>query len=351
MRVTIYKLKFKSGFHLGDVGIGTESVRPTIPADTLFAALLTAWNRLGKNPAHWANAFPRTRDGTTENADPPFLLTSAFPYAKGTLFFPKPLGITLPDIPEEDRKLWKKVKFVSERLFFRLAKGNKLIGVWPKSDEQKEEQLRQGGTLLVLPDEEVPEQIWKVDKVPHVTLDRLTSASNLYSVGRVSFAEDSGLWFGIHWHNPESACGDEGAIADAFTRAFNELKASGLGGDRSAGQGAFEWKEMDKLMWDDPIPDTPAVLLSRYHPRYDEIPDVLRQAHAYALETVGGWSASSSRQFRRRRVTFLTEGSVIFPTGNKVMGDLIDVAPAFLDVGHPVWRYGLAFAVPLGGGA
>lgn len=348
MRVAIYMLKFRGGFHLGDVGTGTESIRPTIPADTLFSALLTSWIKLGGDPTCWTDAFPRTQNGVTEFADPPFLLTSAFPYAGGTLFFPKPLGLTLPDVPEDDRKRWKRVKFVSERIFSRFTKGEGLSEIWPKSEEQKKRQLKQGGAVLVLPDEDAPERIWREEKIPHVTIDRITSASNLYSVGRVSFSSNAGLWFAVNWRDPDRSCGDT-TFAEAFKRSLEELKPIGLGGERSSGQGIFDLQEMDTLSWDDTVPRKPAVVLSRYHPRKNEIPRVLREALAYSLETVGGWGASPSGQFRRRSVTFLSEGSVITPPGNEVMGDLIDVAPTSISLGHPVWRYGLAFAISLGG--
>jgi len=352
VRVKIYKLEFSTGFHLGAHGFGTESVRATIPSDTLFSALFTAWLRLGGDPACWTDAFPRTQARATEQAEPPFLLTSAFPFTGGVLLFPKPLGLTLPGITDEDRKAWKRVRFVSERIFSRIMAGKDLSGIWPASAADKERQLKQGGSILVLNEEAnaVPAAIWKEEKIPRVTLDRLSSASNLYSVGRVSFAQNAGLWFGINWCNPDRRC-EEVTFAEAFDRALNELRISGLGGDRSAGQGAFEWEMIDEVSWDDPTQGEPAVLLSRYHPRVEELPDILRSARAYSLESVGGWGASSAGQFRRRRITLLGEGSTIVPSRNNVMGDLIDVSPGFLELGHPVWRYGLAFAVPLGGEA
>ena len=351
MDVTIYKLKFNTGFHIGAYDIGTESARATVPADTLFSALFTAWVRLGGDPNCWTSAFPRSRNGTTEQGDPPFLITSAFPYACGILLFPKPVGSTLPDLPDDDRKAWKRVKFVSERIFSRFIAGKDLAGIWPASDKDEERQLKQGGAVLVLADESAgfPDPIWREEKIPRVSLDRVTSASNLYSVGRVSFAENAGLWFGVNWQDPDRRCGDM-SFREAFKHALDELQISGLGGDRSAGQGIFEAEIMDEISWPDPVLGKPALLLSRYHPRADELPDALKNARAYALETVRGWGASSAGQFRRRAVTLLAEGSTIVPTGSGVMGDLIDVSPAFLELGHPVWRYGLAFAVPLGGG-
>lgn len=350
MQVALHKLGFPSGFHVGAHGIGTESVRPTIPSDTLFSALLSAWVRLGGNPEAWASAFPRTRDGVTEFSAPPFLLSSAFPYAGGTLFFPNPLGYKPPDLPEDDEKTWKRVRFLSEPIHRKLVRGEDLTGLWPKTAEAKLDQLLQGGALLVAPSEAeaLPKKLWEEREIPRVSLDRVTSASNLYTVGRVDFAPECGLWFAMAWQDPERDCGGV-PFKEAFARALAELSRSGIGGDRSVGYGVFQHDILDEgVTWSDPLPERPAVLLSRYHPRQDELPDAITGAKAYSLEHVAGWGSSPRGQFRRRGLWMLAEGSVVRPSRAEVMGDLVDVAPqGETNPGHPVWRYGLALALPL----
>ncbi len=354
MQVQIYRLMFDNGFHLGAHGIGTESVRATIPADTLFSALLSTWIRLGGDPADWASAFPRTSDGGYITADPPFLLTSAFPYAGGTLFFPRPLSLSLPDLSPDDIKDWKKVRFISEPLFWKAIHGEDLTGIWPTDWKHKHMQLLQNGSVLISAKAvgNIPAQIWQEEKLSRVTLDRTNLSSNLYAVGKVTFAPDCGLWFGVTWRSPDRGCGGI-KFTEAFEHALVELSVSGLGGDRNMGQGAFTYELLDEISLPKPVPQHPALLLSRYHPRADELPSVLRSAASYKLESHSGWGESPGGQFRRRKVQFVAEGSVLAPPSDVPLGELIDLSPMTTAgeplIGHPVWRYGAAFLVGLGG--
>ncbi len=356
MNVRIYQLTFNNGFHLGAHGIGTESVRPDIPADTLFSALFSAWISLGGDPDAWVSAFPRTSNGAYDPADPPFLLTSAFPYAPGRLFFPRPLTASLPGLTEDDKKDWKKVKYIAEPLFWKLIHGDDLKGVWPQGWDAKRAQLLQGGSVLISPTAvgKIPEKIWKEEKIPRVTLDRTSLASNLYTVGRVTFADSCGLWFGVNWRDPDRTCGDA-SFSEAFEHALAELSTVGLGGDRNVGQGTFSYEVLDDITLPDPVSQTPALLLSRYHPRADEIPAVLRSAEAYKLESLRGWGESTRGQFRRKQIQLIAAGSVLSPPNAQPLGELIDISPSTPDgaplIDHPVWRYGVAFLVGLGGEA
>ena len=352
MRVAVYKLRFPHGIHVGAYGIGTEGVRITIPADTLFSALLSAWISLGNDPEPWISHFPRTDDGKAISADPPFLLTSAFPYKGSALFLPKPLALNfLQKAPEKDRKKWKKLPFISEALLLKMAKGASFEEILDEGE------FRLNGNVFVHRDEskEIPDgsPVWEEHTVPRVTLDRISSTSNLFHVGRVEFGNDAGLWFGVIWRDPERPCGDV-AFKVAFETALKALSQSGIGGERSVGYGVFDYELMDEFNWPEPSPEKPALLLSRYNPRPDELPEVLRDAPGYLLEEVRGWTFSPHGQFRRRSIVMLKEGSVIRPR-NGVMGHVVDVGPIHAEkkeplLPHPVWRYGLAALFPLGGG-
>lgn len=344
MRVDIHSLTFPSGFHVGAAGVGTEAVRPTVPADTLFSALLATWVRIGRDPQAWAEPFLTS---------PPFLLTSAFPRVGDLLFFPKPLGYRPTGLSEKDEKRWKRVAFVSETVLNRIQGSGADAEVWPRSDEEAKVAFLQGGALLIRPEGAQAvlkglRHVWAEEEVPRVALDRVTSASNLFSVGRVSFAPECGLWFGVAWLDPEREC-DGMPFREAFALALRELGAHGLGGDRSVGYGAFRAEVLDSgVGWPDAGPGDLLVLLSRYHPRPDELPGVITEALAYRLERLQGWGSSGSRGFRRRSVWFLGEGSVVRRGEKFPMGDLVDLAPpGERHPGHPVWRYGLALGLPL----
>ncbi len=352
MRVAVYKLRFPHGVHVGAHGIGTEGVRVTIPSDTIFSALLSAWISTGNDPEPWYSQFPCTKGDDHAPADPPFLLTSAFPYKGSILFFPKPLAaVANGEIPEKEKKAWKKLDFVSETVLLKLARGASI------AELIREGAFHHNGKVFSHRDDRsvVPEdaKIWEEMEIPRVALDRVSSASNLYHVGRVDFAEDAGLWFGVIWRDPERPCGDV-TFKEAFDLALKALSHSGIGGDRSVGYGTFSYELMDEFTWPDPSSGTPAMLLSRYNPRLDELPHVLRDALGYQLEEVRGWTSSPHGQYRRRSIVMLKEGSVI-RARNRIMGHVVDVGPIHVEkkeplLPHPVWRYGLAAFYPLGGG-
>jgi len=95
MQVALHKLGFPSGFHMGAHGIGTESVRPTIPSDTLLSALLSAWVRLGGNPEAWlrVSSHPRRRNRILRPPVPPQL---RLPLCGRNLVLPQPPGVQAP---------------------------------------------------------------------------------------------------------------------------------------------------------------------------------------------------------------------------------------------------------------
>ncbi|MFN3763717.1 MAG: type III-A CRISPR-associated RAMP protein Csm4, partial [Anaerolineae bacterium] len=70
--LTVYRLTFHSGFHLGARGVNLEESAEHIPSDTLFAALVDAVLRLSGDGETFAEPF--------KHRNPPFLLTSAFPF-------------------------------------------------------------------------------------------------------------------------------------------------------------------------------------------------------------------------------------------------------------------------------
>ncbi len=352
MRVSVYKLRFPHGVHIGAYGIGTEGVQVTISSDTLFSALLSAWIGLGNDPDAWCSQFPCTKGAQHTHADPPFLLTSAFPYRDRILFFPKPIDPNYAQtVSENEKKKWKKLDYISEAVLSEMRKGttgSKLLVAGA---------FKHDGNVFLLKSEaeEIPEDtvFWRMQTIPRVAVDRTSSASNLFHVGRVEFAYGAGLWFGVIWRDPYRRCGDY-SFKEAFEISLKELSRSGIGGERTYGYGVFEIFDKKDVEWPDPEPGKPALLLSRYNPRPDELPDVLRNAKGYALEEVRGWTYSPHGQYRRRSIVMLKEGSVLVPE-KELYGHVVDVGPIHVEtqkplLPHPVWRYGLAALYPLGGG-
>ena len=371
-QLSVYSLEPRSALHVGQRGVGLEETRYHIPADTLFAALLATWVQLGGRAEEWTNAFPRDDAG----GNPPFLLTSAFPYAGGVRFYPMPqadlsrLGIQIG----ERRKDLKRIAFVSEGIFRRMTTGQPLVSYFHDEGADPQDGVFLQDRNLWLARDEVPQLpetmrrgqpasgarrerplralehavVWVEGKVPRVTIDRRTNASNIFHTGRVSFAPGCGLWFGVRWLAPAT---EQARYHHMLEQALSALADAGLGGERSVGYGAFTWKRHgeDAVEWPDPAPGDLYVTLSRYHPRSCEAPaSFTGDGVAYSLQAVAGYLYSPLLAGqRRRRLQLVAEGSVLRATDRPPFGDLVDVRPQVGSFPHPVWRYGLAWPVKL----
>ncbi|MCB0210544.1 MAG: type III-A CRISPR-associated RAMP protein Csm4 [Anaerolineae bacterium] len=391
--LTRYDLDPGGPFHLGRRGVELEETGIFISADTLFAAFVAAHYEFGLDP----NALPRLFSAATEStAAPavPFLLSSAFPRAGRVCFFPalpvNRLNLNKATARARHKEL-RSVAFVSQHIFEKAVAGEALDDwlppVEPDGPETKGVYL-QGKSLWLAraevdqlspsllgqkdrkrkcdrvdPIKALPHQtVWQVEKVPRVTVDRLTNQSNIFHAGRLHFEQGCGFWFGIEWRQPDQPLDDMYTVRAGVELALDSLADIGLGGERSAGYGCFQWKATAMLTLPEPQPDRPYVTLSRYHPRAGELPACLRDTPvAYSLMSVGGWLQSpQSKAQRRRRLWMIEEGSIVRAVGPGPWGDITDVKPDYSNpdfpppaddnpITHPVWRYGLACPVAFGG--
>jgi CRISPR-associated protein Csm4 len=347
-----YHLTFSNGLH---VGRGVENLAETsvgVPSDTLFAALLDTWHHLGRNVSDLL---------ASETAEPQFRVTSAFPFAGEVRFYPMPVDFaalfsetTLADF--DWNKPIKRIRYFSEALLKKALAGEKLDKwLFPK-DENAEPTTGvalQGGALWLTKDEvgQLPESIqrkdklfilrrqlvWKMQTTPRVTLERLSSAPTLFQSERVVFAKDCGLWFGV-----------VGQIGN-LSYILPVLGENGLGGERSVGYGGFKSEPQNAIEFATPRPDGFAYLLSRYHPKQDEMAGLQDANAAYTLEAIGGWlrTPTNAAAQRRKRVWMVAEGSRV---KGIPLGDAPDVRPEYdakngEKITHPVYRPGFALAL------
>jgi len=369
--ITPYYLTFHSGLHVGSRGVDVDEARAAIPADTLFSALVSAWVQTGRRADSFVHPF------VTQPPDPPFLLTSAFPFAGDVRFYPAP--VDLPDrfskaTVTHQGKAIKRIAWISESLLRAYLAGESLDDQLFPDDAFADPAGQQGVVLqrgaLWLTREEVaglPEamrkkpdtptdrplralrqlRVFAVERVPRVAIDRVSDASNIFHAGRATFARGCGLWFGVQWLRPDEQA-DNLTYRQAFELLLAHLADSGLGGERTYGYGAFTFTPQHAVTLPDPQAQTPAMLLSRYHPRRDELPGVLGKGAAYRLESVAGWLHSPDGADRRRKRLHLLAGGSLVRWPNAIAGNVTDVNPTFDnpkgDLPHPVWRYGLALA-------
>lgn len=375
--LSVHRLRFHGGLHLGVRGVNLEESSVTVPSDTLFAALTDGWRRLGGNVDAWLAPF------RTDPPDPPFLLTSAFPVVGGVRFYPMPVAPQRLFAERQAGKRVKRIRFLSESLLKRALKGELLDAWLPPEDAPPGAHktasaglfLHHGALWLDMAAEldRLPGwmrfveetrgkrpvgayprlDLWQERRTPRVTVDRIASASTIFHIGHVRFAAECGLWFGVHWRAPERRVGDAATTyAESVAAALDYLQGEGLGGDRSVGYGAFTFDDgREQTTLPDSQPGQIGWLLSRYHPRREGAALTALQASggAHRITNVAGWLRSPDGPAqRRKRIHLLEEGSWISVSG-AVLGDLMDVTPDYENpdgaLPHRVYRAGFGLTV------
>ncbi len=332
---TIYRLTFKTQLHLGrasgpaqEGSLGLEKTETYIPADTLFSAICQMWTTFydPESLTTFLNGYAE------DNAVLPFALTSAFPFAHGVYLFPKPM--TFPKPSETPSKKSKRVRFVSQSLFQNMVSGN--------PPEFNENQLVNGEEVWMTPEEREQLEtsdgddftIWTTNTRPRVTLGSRNSGSEIWHVQTVQFNTDCGLWFAAQFDSDETKYKIETLL--------RVLGDSGIGGERNAGYGTFDFTEATLKI---PTPETGSqfVTLSPICPKSPEqLAQLLTGNIAYTLNPLTGWVSSTGTASRRKQVNMFAEGSVLHASDTHI-GRLVDLRPDNWE--HPVYRYGYAWQV------
>ncbi|RKU22866.1 type III-A CRISPR-associated RAMP protein Csm4 [Candidatus Poribacteria bacterium] len=334
---TVYRLTFKTQLHLGrtsgpaqEGSLGLEKTETYIPADTLFSAICQTWTRF-YNPESLA-AFLKgyMQDRTVL----PFMLTSAFPFAKEVYLFPKPLILSTPS------KKSKRAKFVSQSIFQDIVSGT--------APEFREDQLINGEEVWMSPEDKEKLEtssdknftLWATSTRPRVTLGSRSSGSEIWHVQTVQFNRDCGLWFAAQFDSDETK--------QRIETLLRVLGDTGIGGERNAGYGAFDFDTASVK-----IPDTQGcnqfMTLSPICPKsVDQLEHLLKGNVAYTLTPSSGWVSTPGTVTRRKQINMFAEGSVLH-TNDTQIGRLVDLrSDNWL---HPVYRYGYAWQVGIKGRA
>ena len=336
MQVEVWKISGSSGFHFGRHGLGQEETLTTMPSDSLFAALV---NRLAVSSGGAAvDDFVKP---FAEN-DPPFALSSTFPFAGSVLFFPVPFAAVGETAKEDDAKKYKRVQYISEILFRQLIEGKKLADVYEDAHKLGETVLLDASEIGALPSavREGKTPIWSVETRPRVTLGRAAQNSSIYFTGSVTYAKDCGLWFGLSWRRQDETRKKQ------VENLLAELGDSGLGAERNVGFGACKIMRQEMIELPN-AEDKPWVSLSRYLPLKDETETL--NGGANKIINVGGWLDSPvNRGLRLRAVNMLEEGATLSVARSAIPGEMVDVSPLYdgkNPLGHAVYRSGFAMAV------
>ncbi len=317
MKTYLYKLKFLSPLHISSDPLSLGKAEVVIHSDTLFSAI--------------ANSFAMLFDlGDEFFSSPPFLISSAFPYYKETLFFPKPFGLRIdPSLFEKFRKKVKKAKFVSSGIFEKYLKGE---GISPS-----EESFSGDGFMS---EEPIKEPVYVYYERPRSTVPRVSGYTEIFYSTSVEFGENAGLYFFAEFRAEQ--------MKRQFDSALYLLGDTGIGGERSTGYGRFlfQSEEIEK-----PGKESGEyfITLSLYYPSKEEINNGILNSARYSLLTRQNWIFSGrARPVRSKSVRMFAEGS-LFRNSTDVKGRMADITPEIAlenpeyKLEHRIMRYGKLF--------
>jgi len=300
----VFKLKFRSALHVDSKGSGNPEVSDEfIRSDTLSAALALSWAAL----------YPNEADDRFFH-DPPYQVSSAFPYIGDILLFPMPVWRIWKEIDPKQRKEAKEIRWLSKELFEDVLAGKPLD---LRSDRIRK--LKNGIAVSKAEMERNPaiERIraWVKMERQRVSVDRLgiPKEGGLFFFALQFFGPESGLYF---------LANVEGESLERFRAALTFLGDTGIGADRSSGLGHFEVvSEADfKFKKSEKVPG--AVTLSLFNPGAEDSLEKLLQTTAYGLTTRSGWISQST--IGRPPVRVFTEGSYF---SAKPKGRVVETLP------------------------
>ncbi len=327
----IVKLRFLAPLHLSkgkedDYGESEEILH----SDTIKSALyVCAREVFGENEIGNDDAFFKS-----------FQISSAFPFYKDEIFFPKPMVKVQPfktdEIKEElHAKKHKKLSYLGKSYFEDLINDQKL--------SISKEHVTPDGKFVSSHEQVISLKtpIFKSDVQQRVTIPTDYAGNPTpYYVDRLYFTENAGLWFAFK--------GDDKAF-DLVKKALMLLGDSGIGTDRSVGNGQFE-VSFGSVNLTLPKNASYQMSLSLWCPTKEEMADSFLKESSYGLIKRGGYIASPAKAehltLRKKSVYMFTEGS-IFPNSRNLHGKVCNLKPDIAIVTQNVWRDGLAFMIPI----
>ncbi|MCX7916666.1 MAG: type III-A CRISPR-associated RAMP protein Csm4 [bacterium] len=314
----VIKLKPISSFHIGERENFWETTQPYIHSDTLFSAFCNAYLLL-----YGEKKLNELIDKFVKN--PPFLISSAFPYWNEKIFFPIPLN----QIPKE--KEVKKIEFIEKDGFEQLLNGMKIDKIWRK--------------YITIPFKTKDEEFltpYEIIINPRISVGRLSNSpgENYFHFGEVFYKnpndEKSGLFFLVDFKED---------IEKEFFTTLRLMVDEGIGGDRTVGKGHFKLEEIieniEFKLNNNNNNNQYQVNLSLYLPKEDEIKN-LKDGYYEIIERKGYIYSPYCKSLRKKSVRMFKEGSV-FPKDK--IGKIIDITPEIFK-NHKIYRYGLAFSLP-----
>lgn len=315
----VIKLKFLTPLHIGTGKENYDFSSSELHSDALTAALVAVKAQNGK-------------DDDLEEFLSSFRLTSAFPYAGGCYYLPRPMGM-LQVVNTEDegvlRKRLKAIKYMEKSLWSEYVQGNPINIV--ETDIH--------GAFLNK--EETMLQPYANQVSQRVTVPRCDNAdAEPFFFDWRFFQKDAGLY---------CITDAEGDLFAELLQLFVQLGEMGIGTDRNVGGGKFE-VETDTIELPEVKDANATLILSLYLPTEEELPNLGLETSRYNLTLRGGYMAGSDKEEYRhlwKKNIYMFDVASHFPTDMELNGKIVDLRPNWNEPMHPVYRSGKPFCLPI----
>ncbi len=319
------KLNFTSPLHLGRGMSETyDTGSKLLHSDTISAALASARVQLfgDQNLKEFLEALR---------------VSSAFPFFENHYFLPKPMLSLNLKIEGQDEHLLnkslKKFEFFERSIFEKIISGEDIL--------VSESQISANKKYLWAETPAV-QTVLKTEVQQRVTVPRDGQGDSVpYYVERIYFNNGAGLYFLMEAENEQ--------IMREAEVALKFLEDSGIGTDRSVGNGFFKSEIID-FQLKVPENSSSSMTLSLFCPEKEELSALLEGEPAYLMEKRGGFIAGASavefRHLRKKSVYMFSEGSVF--NGKTLNGKVLNLRPEWDDAKlHPVYRSGKPVYIPV----
>lgn len=301
-----------------------KSSFPELHSDTIFGSICSAVSELYADETEKLSAMIEFEE------EPPFMVSSAFPFVYGTgekiHFFPKPIEEPKESesVNVDDVKALRGVKYIDQTIFESWRSGD----IDEEKILQEFDQYTLSGRFLVDKNLTALEADFWVKELnaPRNAINRVTQASYalFYSPGH--YYHNAGLFFLVRFF--------DSGYKEIVEGALRFLRDRGFGGDVSAGRGQFDFELEDTDILKE-IKGERFITLSRYIPKGDE------------LRTPGDWRYELGMKRGRtpggrikKQIRFFVEGST-FPSLNRAYyGRIVEVEENAVE-------YGIAYDLAL----
>lgn len=330
MTYKTYYLSFNSPLHLGNHKPESyEQSEEFLRSDTIVAAIFATWAKMGHE------------DWIPEDGNPPFTLSSAFPYVKKgegdyIHFFPRPkVRFNKKESEHDDstvRKKIKKVQWLDQHYFEAVINYRSLESFGVGNRHLK-------GNFLCKNDVDMDAHITR-DLLQRVTISRNIKEpkdSEPFYMERIFF-DRAGLYFMV-----------EGEEMGKLETALEFLQYEGFGTDRTVGNGFFDL-ERGSIQLNVPTGTETTTNLSLYIPKNKEefLSQTTHEDAAFEGIKRGGWITTAGYQGKEKKSLMMFSEGGIWKQASQIAGrGNIDLRPSTIEIDHPLWRSGKSIFVPI----